>query len=154
MFKLNNDQVSAGIWLALGVIIAISSVPYKLGTMESPRGGFLPFLTGLGIAFFAFLGLVHGTLKQRQGAGWKAVMRGVNWRKSLMVMVALFAYALVLKFVGFILCTALFIGFLLRAVQPQKWPVVIAGAILTAVSAYGIFEIWLKAQLPRGPWGF
>ena len=32
--------------------------------------------------------------------------------------------------------------------------VVIAGAIGTAIGAYGIFEVWLKAQLPKGPLGF
>ena len=64
------------------------------------------------------------------------------------------AYALLLHSLGFSLCTALFVGFLLRAVKPQRWPVVMAGGILAALGTYGIFELWLKAQLPRGPWGF
>jgi hypothetical protein len=82
------------------------------------------------------------------------MMRGLIWKKSLIVLLALLAYALLLKPLGFSLCTALFIGFLLRAVQPQRWSVVLAGAMGAAVGAYGIFEAWLKAQLPRGPWGF
>jgi putative tricarboxylic transport membrane protein len=152
--RINNDQMSATVWLALGLIITIASVPYGLGTLDSPGTGFLPFLSGLAITLFSFIGLVHATLKRRMGVGWKPVMRGLIWKKSLIVLLALLAYVWLLKPLGFSLCTALFIGFLLRAVQPQRWPVVMVGAIGAAVGAYGIFEVWLKAQLPRGPWGF
>ena len=69
-------------------------------------------------------------------------------------MAALFAYALLMKPLGFLLCTVVFIGFLLRAVAPQRWPVVILGAIGAALGAFAIFEVWLKTQLPQGPWGF
>ena len=154
MLRINNDQASATVWLALGLTIIIASVPYGLGSLGSPGTGFLPFLSGLAITLFSSIGLVHATLKRRMGVEWKPVLWGLIWKKSLIVLLALLAYVLLLKPLGFSLCTALFIGFLLRAVQPQRWPVVMTGAIGAAVGAYGIFEVWLKAQLPRGPWGF
>jgi hypothetical protein len=152
--RINNDQASAAVWFALGLTVTIASIPYGLGTLDSPGTGFLPFLSGLAITLLSFIGLVQATLKRRMGVGWKPVMGGLTWKKSLLVLAALVAYVLLLKPLGFSLCTALFIGFLLRAIQPQRWPVVMAGAIGAAVGAYGIFEVWLKAQLPRGPWGF
>jgi len=154
MSKFNNDQASAAFWFALGSIIAIASLRYRLGTLASPGTGFMPFLAGLAIAFFSFIGLLHGTLRRKQGVGWKPTMSGLMWEKSLIVLAALFAYTLLLRPLGFSLCTALFIGFLLKTVKPQGWMVVIAGSLLTALGAYGIFEVWLKAQLPKGPWGF
>lgn len=154
MGKLNNDQVSAAVWFALGSIMAIASTRYRLGTLASPGTGFMPFLAGLAIAFFSFIGLVHATLGRKRGVGWKPTMSGLMWGKSLIVLAALFAYTLLLIPLGFSLCTALFLGFLFRTVKPQGWIVVIAGGILTALGAYGIFEVWLKAQLPKGPWGF
>ncbi len=154
MSKLNNDQVSAAIWFILGLVITFASIPYGLGTLDSPSTGFLPFLAGLAISFFSFIGIAHATLKQKKGDGWKPMMSGLMWKKALIVLIALLAYVFLLKPLGFFLCTALFIGFLLRAVQPQKWPVVVGGAILTAAASFGIFEMWLKAQLPKGPWGF
>ena len=98
--------------------------------------------------------MIISTVKKRQGVGWKPLWKNVSWGKALIVVVSLLAYALLMKPLGFFLCTLLFIGFLLRAVVPQKWVVVIMGAILTAMGTYGLFEIWLKAQLPKGPWGF
>lgn len=154
MPNINNDQASTAVWFVVGLTITITSVPYGLGTLDSPGTGFLPFLSGMAITLFSSIGLVHATLKRRMGVGWKPMMRGLIWKKTLIVLLALFAYVLLLKPLGFSLCTALFIGFLLRAVQPQRWPVVMIGAIGAAAGAYGIFEAWLKAQLPRGPWGF
>lgn len=154
MSGINNDQASAAVWFVVGLVITIASVAYRLGTLDSPGTGFLPFLAGIAIIFSSLIGLGNATLKRRMGVGWKPTMRGLMWKKSFIVLVALLAYALLLKPLGFLLCTVLFNGFLLRAVQPQRWPIVMAGAVGTAVGAYGIFEVWLKAQLPKGPWGF
>jgi hypothetical protein len=154
MFKVYNDLASAAIWFVLGAAIIGASWRYGLGTSASPGTGFMPFLAGLAIAFFALIGLIHGALKARRGIGWKPVLKDYSWGKSLIVLTALVAYALLLKPLGFFFCTALFIGFLLRVVKPQRWPVVFFGALATAGGAYAIFEVWLQAQLPKGPWGF
>lgn len=154
MSGFNNDQASGAIWIAVGISIALGSLRYGIGPLESPGTGFLPFLAGCAIALLAFIGLIHATLARRKGTGWTPILRGVLWRKPLLVMAALLAYALLMKPLGFILCTFLFIGFLLRAVEPQRWSVVILGAIGTAIGTFVIFNVWLKAQLPQGPWGF
>jgi len=39
-------------------------------------------------------------------------------------------------------------------VKPQKWSVVILGSVLITTCAYLIFDVWIKSQLPKGPWGF
>ncbi len=101
MFRTNNDQTSALVWFALGSIVAIASLRYGLGTLDSPGTGFLPFLAGLAISLFSMIGLVHSTLKLKKGEGWKPVMQGLTWKKSLIVLGALFAYALLLKPLGF-----------------------------------------------------
>jgi putative tricarboxylic transport membrane protein len=154
MIQVNNDQVSSCLWLIFALVVTFASVSYGLGTLGSPGTGFLPFLTGLFMSFFAFVGVIHSTWRRRQGVGWKPKMEGLMWPKSLIVVAALVAYVFLLIPLGFSLCTALFIGFLLRAVQPQKWPLVIVGAIGTAAASFMVFEVWLQAQLPKGPWGF
>ncbi|MEW6334512.1 MAG: tripartite tricarboxylate transporter TctB family protein [Thermodesulfobacteriota bacterium] len=154
MARFNNDQVSGAVWIAVGIAIALGSLRYGLGPLESPGTGFLPFWAGGIIAFLALIGVIQSSLSRRRGTGWRPILRGVLWHKPLIVVAALFAYALLMKPLGFVLCTVLFIGFLLRAVEPQPWSVVIVGAIGTALGAFALFNLWLKAQLPLGPWGF
>jgi putative tricarboxylic transport membrane protein len=129
-------------------------LPYGLGTLSSPSTGFLPFLAGLAISSFACVGIIHATLRRGQGVGWKPKMKGLRWQKALIVFCSLLVYVLLLKILGFSLCTTLFVGFLMRAIQPQRWTVVFIGAVATAIIAFTVFELWLQAQLPRGPWGF
>jgi putative tricarboxylic transport membrane protein len=154
MLRLNNEQISSAVWFVVGTIIVIASVRYKLGSLSSPDTGFMPFLAGSAICLFSLIGLIQGTLKQKQGEHWTPMMKGLMWQKSLLVMGAILAYALLLKPLGFTLCTLLFLGFLFRAVKPLPWLMTIVGGILLALAAYGVFEFWLKAQLPKGPWGF
>ncbi len=92
-------------------------------------------------------------MEKRRGKKWSTLFSGVRWDRVLIVMGALVAYILLVRTAGFLICTALFMGFLLRTVVPQRWPTVISVAVITALASYGIFELWLKAQLPRGIFG-
>jgi putative tricarboxylic transport membrane protein len=150
---LNNDQLSGAVWFGLGLAVCLGSLQYKLGTPAAPGTGFMPFLTGSAICFFSGIGLIHATLRKKQGEGWTPVLLGVTWKNAMIILVSLLAYALLLFPLGFVITTTLFIAFLLRAIVPQRWSVVIACSILTAAASYLIFEVWLKAQLPKGPLG-
>lgn len=147
---MNNDQLSGAVWFGLGLAVCLGSLQYKLGTPAAPGTGFMPFLTGLAICFFSGIGLIQATLRKRRGEGWSPVLQGVFWKNAMIILVSLLAYALLLFPLGFVITTTLFIAFLLRAIVPQRWSVVIACSILTAAASYLIFEVWLKAQLPKG----
>jgi uncharacterized BrkB/YihY/UPF0761 family membrane protein len=51
---------------------------------------------------------------------------------------------------GFILSTVLLLLFLFKAVEPQKWSWAVLGAVISTLTAYGVFQLWLGTQLPRG----
>ena len=150
---MNNDQLSSTVWLFLGLAVCLGSFQYKLGTPASPDTGFMPFLGGAAICFFSSVGFIHATLRKKQGEGWARLLAGLRWKNALVILISLLAYALLLTPLGFFFCTTIFIAFLLRSIFPQRWPVVIATALLTATGSYLIFEVWLKAQLPKGPFG-
>lgn len=151
---MNNDQVSSGIWFLISLIICLASLQYRVGTLSSPGSGFLPFLSGLAIGFFSIVGFIHATVRKNRGEIWDSFLKGVRWEKALVILISLFAYGWLLGFIGFFLCTLLFIGFLLRVVAPQRWLLVIGGSLLITVASYVVFEVLLKAQMPKGFWGF
>ena len=147
---LNNDQVSSVVFFSIGVMIVLASLPYELGGLHSPKTGFLPFVTGLTVCLLSLIGFAAAAVKRMGGEKWKSIVKGLRWDKSLITMVSLVVYALILNTLGFILTTTLLVGFLLRSIIPQKWSVVISGAILTPLVTYVVFQILLKTELPMG----
>ncbi len=150
---MNNDQISSGLLFASGLVICFVSISYGLGSLYSPGSGFMPFLTGAVIIFFSGIGFVRSTMARKKGETWRDALHGLNWRNPFIILASLVAYTLLLKLIGFFLCTFFFIAFLFKTIAPRRWIVVLGGAILTAIASYFIFEIWLKAQLPKGPFG-
>ena len=152
--QLNNDQWSSLFWFIFGVVSCIASIHYGLGDFHNPGTGFTPFLATLSISIFSVIGFVKSTLRHKKGIRWKSLMKGAKWGRALLMVGALFAYAFLLTPLGFTLCTALYISFLLRVGKFNRWPLAIAGGIITASATYGIFVVLLKVQFPKGPWGF
>jgi hypothetical protein len=71
-------------------------------------------------------------------------------KKAIYILLALFACGLLLEKLGYVLTVFLFLGFLLRSVDPQKWLVVLGGALLGSAGSYILFKLCLKVQLPLG----
>ena len=153
--KINNDQWGSAFWLACGIAICITSLRYGLGTLHAPETGFVPFIAGLAISLLALIGLAASTARQREGIRWKPLMpEGAKGGRLLLTIGYLFAYALLMTPLGFTLCTAIFVSLLLRMGKIYRWPVAIAGGIVTALFTYGVFGALLNVQFPKGPWGF
>jgi len=151
---LNNDQVSSGIWFFIGVTICLASLQYRIGTLSSPGSGFMPLLSGLAIGFLSIVGFIHATIRKNRGEIWTGILRAVHWEKALIIVISLFAYGFLMGTIGFFFCTFLFIGFLLRVIVPHRWSWVIGGSLLISVASFIVFEVLLRAQMPKGFLGF
>jgi putative tricarboxylic transport membrane protein len=147
---LNNDQLSSAILFFVGVLIIIFSIPYEIGEIHAPGTGFLPFYTGITICLLSILVFLEGAAKRREGTKWDNPFKKLRWDKPLVVMAGLATFVFILDHLGFILSSALLVGFLMRCIQPQKWSVVLLGAVFTSLVTYLVFQIWLGAQLPAG----
>jgi hypothetical protein len=152
--QLNNDQWSSLFWFICGLVSCIASFNCGLGGLHNPGTGFTPFLAGLAISIFSVIGFLKSSLRQKKDIRWKSPLEGAMWERALLTVGALLAYAFLLTFLGFTLCTALFASLLFRIGKFYRWSVAIAGGIVTAIAAYGLFVALLKVQLPKGPWGF
>jgi hypothetical protein len=150
----NNDQISSAVWFFFGSLVIYFSIPYGVGTIQAPETGFMPLCAGFAICFLAVGVFVQATLRWKKGTKWENPLAGSQWAKPLIALVALVIYTLVLPSLGFVLSTAILVGVLLRAIQPQGWLVVVLGALLTSLICYLVFQVWLRTQLPSGPLGF
>jgi putative tricarboxylic transport membrane protein len=147
---MNRDRWSGLFWLAVASLICIGALKLSLGRAHDPGPGFFPFFTGMG------LGILSLILYLRSRDSFKTAGLAGLWTDSgkavkvLLTVVALLLYAVAMEYLGFLLSTTLFLGFLLRMIEPQRWPMVIGGSLLASFVSYAIFALWLKAELPKG----
>jgi putative tricarboxylic transport membrane protein len=152
-----HDVISSLIWIAVSALFCWEAVDLGLGNLMEPGAGLFPFLISLFLILLA-IGLFAASL--RKGGRFSFIEIRKSWpdrngfRRIGLTVLFLASYVLALNYLGFLLTTFLFIFLLLRFIEPQKWPTVILGSLLTAGGSYAIFEIWLRANLPVGLLGF
>jgi len=125
-----------------------------MGRVVKPGPGFFPFWLGLALIIVSLaLFFNYGRKKIDPSLSSQDLWKGLHWEKVLYSSVALLLYALFLETLGYILATVLLILFFFRAIEPQKWVVVILGSVITSFITYFLFKVWLQVQLPTGLWG-
>ena len=144
------DIFSSLFWMAVGLGVCWGGYDLDLGTLHDPGSGFMFFWVGL-IMIGLSLSVLLGALRMKPDPqGLRHLWEEIRWRKILSVLLALFLYGYVFTRVGFILSTIPLLIFLFKAVEPQKWSWAVLGAVLSTLTAYGVFQLWLGSQLPRG----
>lgn len=142
------DLASSLFWGGVGLYICHAARELELGSGRDPGSGFVLFWVG---AIMVALSLVIfvGALRRRPGEGPQLGF-GARWRKVVLVVVALVAYAWLLPRLGFVATTFAVLLVLFKGVEPQRWSVAVGGAAASALIAYAVFQLWLGAQLPAG----
>ena len=153
--KMNKDEPSSLFWLGIAGFICIGALRLPLGSFHNPGPGFLPFITGTILGALSFLLF----LQSRQGtaSAWSPKQIWPNPAKSKKMVLAIFAllaYAVGMEYLGFLPSTIIFLAFLLKVIEPQRWSVVVFGSLAAAIGSYLIFECWLQSQLPKGLFEF
>ncbi len=143
--------------LALGAVLCKGSLELGLGTWTVPGPGFLPFGAGLLLVAFSTGILVLAAARKEKSNDlmpqkiWRSPE---NRRAVLLLLASLILYNLLWTQLGFSLTTFLFMGFLFRFVGKRRWWVTITGAVLTSLTAYLLFQVLLRSQLPTGVIGY
>ncbi len=117
-----------------------------------PGSGFMPFLTGIFICIFSALTFMQAYFK-KEGETEK-LWQNIQFRKLIFTSLSLLIYTFFLDIVGFLICTFFLVFFLIYVVGSENWLKSILGALLTSILSYLLFDTWLKAQLPKGIFGF
>ena len=150
----SRDQLSGFFWFVLSVLICIESTKNGIGTFRSPGAGFLPFWSGVALGAFAILLVASNILKERGVRRNKNAWGGKRWRNVILIIVFLFAYALILPKLGYLITTfGLMACLYSMSGKPRLW-VQGVSALITVLVTYIIFYIWLEVQLPKGVFGF
>jgi hypothetical protein len=60
-------------------------------------------------------------------------------------------YVILVKPIGIYVASTLFIAYFMRWLGRYRWPVAIGVAVAVSAVFYGLFEVWFKVPLPKGP---
>jgi len=145
---MSRDLVSSLFWLAVAIFAVVQGAALKLGTLNRPGPGFFPFWGGVVLGVLALV-LLAGTA----GKGTATPVPAFKSPKLLVVAGALLGYVVLLEILGFVAVTFLFLLFLFR-LEGRAWAFSALTALLGTLGAYALFQLWLKTQLPLGPFGF
>lgn len=148
---MSREEGSSLVWLGIAILICIGSFRLSLGSFRNPGPGFFPFIAGLIVAVLALA--IH---LQSRGKDSAKETKGPLWadkkriQKMVFTTLALLAYGVGMDYLGFLVSTFIFLAFLLRMIEPQRWSLVLLESALASGISYLIFDIWLQAQLPKG----
>ena len=147
----NADRITAVLLLAVSVAFSAGALKYY--TWWGPGGpgsAFLPFWLGLVMAGLAVVMLLR---KSGADGGW--LPRGEGLRDLLVVLGATAAFVALLKVVGMILGTALYLAVLVGYLGRHRWWVVLGVALAAALVNWLVFVHWLHVPFPEiGVWIF
>jgi putative tricarboxylic transport membrane protein len=146
----NKDLFSSLFWLAMGAGICYGGYDLELGTLHDPGSGFMFFWVGAIMIGLSLVTFIRAIRERRKAEETKILWSQVHWKKTICVLASLFLYAYAFSPLGFILSTVLLLIFLFKAVEPQRWSVAILGAVLSTLTSYAVFHLWLGTQLPKG----
>ncbi len=146
-----HDLGSSLIWLGVGLFITLISPGLDLGVPSAPGSGFMPFLTGLMICIFSVVTFLQACLEK--GEEKENLWVGVQFRKLLIVVFVLLAYILLLKPVGYLICTFFLVLALTRFTGSEAWRAALLTSLLGSSLSYLLFDTLLRAYLPAGIFG-
>ena len=146
------DRVTAALLLAFSLAFAAGGLKYYPYWSESgPGSGFLPAWLGGVMAALALLMLLRRP-RAAEAVDW--LPRGEGARRVIVLIAASVLYVALLKPLGMIIASALYLAFVMRYFERHAWW--LTGVVVLAASAANwlVFVHWLKVPFPVSPLGF
>jgi putative tricarboxylic transport membrane protein len=145
------DLLPSLLLILFGALFCRSSLHIGIGSIGAPGPGLIPFGTGALLILFSLGTIVEMIVTKRAEAGGRTpLFSGRRWGVVLAVLASLFAYALVLNFLGFLATTFLVLTLLFKIPGQQSWKGALGAAALTTASTYALFVYALQCSLPSG----
>ena len=129
---MDRERWGSLVWLIFGMLITVGSIRLNLGGFHNPGPGFLPFITGVILTGLSLVVFIQSGRAGEQARRKPFLVNRQRAWKATLTLIALLVYAVAMNYLGFLVSTTLFLAFLLWAVEPQRWYVVLFGSLLAS----------------------
>ncbi|AIF53013.1 tripartite tricarboxylate transporter TctB family protein [Pelosinus sp. UFO1] len=116
---------------------------FAFGTLNSPKSGFLPTLSGI-LALLLSLILLYNQLRSNK----KVVLDKVNWTKFIFIIIGLLFYVSFLNIIGYFAATFIFLFYLFKVADTEGWLMPLLVSFSSSAIFYLIFANYLSIPLP------
>jgi putative tricarboxylic transport membrane protein len=154
---MKKAEMNTGVFLlVLSGLVIWQSMEMPPSATFGPGAGFLPFWLGVLLAILATILFVSAW--RREGTATedsKPVFPGKQAPFTIsLVLVGLAVYIELIEILGYIADTFLFVIFLMKIVEREKWPLSLILAVCTSAGLFIVFQVLLQITLPSNMFGF
>jgi hypothetical protein len=151
---VNRDILSALFWTAFGAYFSVESYRFGLGEWSRPGPGYFPFGAGVLFSAISLSELAKSFRKRDSGVEASRSSEQFRLQNIVLIIAGMLAYALLLKSLGFAVCTFGLTILFFRMIARKGWLGSMATALVVALIFEVFFNMLLNAQLPNGVLGF
>ncbi len=144
-----SDVICSLFLVFIGLLFCAGAFGIGLGSVIAPGSGFMPFGAALLLILFSLGTIGEALFSSRSGSREIEASPGKRWSTAL-VLLLLFAYALLLDVLGFLVATFLLLTALFKASEGQTWKVAVVESLITTALTYLLFDYVLHCSFPRG----
>ena len=147
------DRITAAVLLAFSLAFAAGGLKYyPYWSDTGPGSGFLPAWLGGVMATLALLMLLRPPRVADADAEW--LPHGESARRVIALIAASVLYVALLKPLGMIVASALYLAFVMRYFERHAWWLTALVVFLASAGNWLVFVHWLKVPFPLSPLGF
>jgi hypothetical protein len=157
MLKIDIRRLEGIFWVGIGFIICILAWRFDVGSFREPAAGFVAFLSGLFLCGIGIIMVISKSSPKSQANHRRDavdISRIIPWHRLTFTVGLLLGYTLFLNGLGYLLSTLLLMYGMYFDWRKKNWTQSFLFSIVTVLTSYLVFEVWLHCQLPCGvfPW--
>lgn len=117
----------------------------KLGSIQVPDAGLMPFLAGAGLSI---LGIAWAWISRGKDERPRRFFEPGIWSRPVFSIGLMVIYALAFENIGYITSTLAFMVAWQKLIEKERWGKTIAISILATAAMYALFVYFLKVPIP------
>lgn len=151
---MNKDRYLSLFYIIFGIVVIIitSNIKTMFAVASEDTGPkFFPYIVGVCMCLCGIGKFISSKDKKAK----QFVKSKKDWLRIILITAILVAYAILIKYLGYLICsTALLIALAILLAdekKPKTWKVIVFSVAVVA-AVYILFKLVLKISLPEGIW--
>lgn len=147
--KSQRDFVSGLMFVVVGVVFAVGSTNYSMGTSARPGAGYFPLLLSVILAILGAIVMFKALTIETEGGD---PIGAIAWKPLLVIVASITVFGLALPRLGMFVTIPLLIVMVSFAGDEFHWKGVVLNAIVLTAGSWVIFIWGLHLTIPLLPW--